>query len=115
MNKASDTQEFTLDIAINNLKSKKCDIFAIIPSEDAVLSSVNKGYPLVLENINNDFSQAIFNIAETINPAIIPVVPEEKTKKKSFLSNLFAKKEKSPKKENDKKKSLIKKKEDKNI
>ena len=109
INKATDTNEFTLNAAMNELKKEGCNVFAIIPNEEvAVLSSINKGYPLVLEDINNPFSQAIFNIAETINPMMSAVVPETKEKKKSLFSlpSIFTKKES---KQKTKKKELLSK------
>ena len=89
-----DNEEFGVDQVYKALASDNCVPEGTIPDlEHDVRSSINRGYPLVLEYPEHPISQAILSIAVGINPMInagdVEQAHLEETEKKS--SGLFGK------------------------
>ena len=96
-----DNEEFGVDQVYKALASDNCVPEGTIPDlEHDVRSSINRGYPLVLEYPEHPISQAILSIAVGINPMInagdVEQAHLEETEKKSsgLLGKLFGGKKK---------------------
>ena len=108
-----DNEEFGVDQVYKALASDNCVPEGTIPDlEHDVRSSINRGIPLALENIEHPISQALFSIAVGINPMLNAgeleqVVAEEEEKKKAsggLFGKLFKSKSKEDKKDKEPKK-----------
>lgn len=99
-----DNEEFGVDQVYKALASDNCVPEGTIPDlEHDVRSSINRGYPLVLEYPEHPISQAILSIAVGINPMInagdVEQAQMEESGKKSsgLLGKLFGGKKKDTK------------------
>lgn len=117
MNKVDpDNEEFGVDQVYSILAQSDCVPEGTIPNaEKDILSSINRGVPIAMEQPEHPVSQAIFSIALGINPmlntGILEQEQEEKEKKASFFGKLFKGSNKAKKTEEDKpKKSVLNKK-----
>lgn len=103
----SNTKEFNVQQVYDALESSDCIPEGTIPyCENDILSSINRGIPISLENLYHPVSQAIYSIACGINPmlddSILTNIDAEPKESGGFLSKLFG-----GKKKKDKKKGLL--------
>lgn len=97
------TKEFDVQQVYDALESSDCIPEGTIPyCENDILSSINRGIPISLENLYHPVSQAIYSIACGINPmlddSILTNIDAEPQESGGFLSKLFGGKKKDKKK-----------------
>lgn len=97
-------REFDVDQIINLFAKKGNTIEGTIPYEEAgLISALNRGVPIAIEDPDHPVSQALHSFAVDINPMmnVSEVGSEEKPKKKGLFGGLFGggKKKKDKKKE----------------
>ena len=95
-------KEFDVQQVYSALANDNCIPEGTIPfAGDDILSSINRGIPISLENLEHPVSQAIYSIAIGINPmlndSLITNIEAENSNSGGFLSKLFggSKKEKN--------------------
>lgn len=88
-----DNEEFGVDQVYQAMASDECPPSGTIPYiEKDVLSSINRGVPIALEDFENPVSQAIYSIAAIINPMIESPATDSSQKEKEktgFMGKLF--------------------------
>lgn len=88
-----DNEEFGVDQVYQAMASDECPPSGTIPYiEKDVLSSINRGVPIALEDFGNPVSQAIYSIAAIINPMIESPATDSSQKEKEktgFMGKLF--------------------------
>ena len=93
-----DNEEFGVDQVYQAMASDECPPSGTIPYiEKDVLSSINRGVPIALEDFGNPVSQAIYSIAAIINPMIESPATDSSQKeeeKTGFMGKLFGGKKK---------------------
>ncbi len=88
-----DNKEFDVEQVFTSFRSLECEPEGTIPcAETELVSSLNRGAPIAIENPDHPVSQALYSIAVGINPMMeISNIgaTEEEPKKKGFFARLF--------------------------